>query len=187
MKICFFNQKGGVGKTSIAILIGSALAAAGRQVAYEDHDPQQTLSWWCKNIGHAPMVGDASAPTSDIIIADTPGALGAGFRAGLANADRLVLVSELAIASFHASARALTEVPVGLRSKVSVVFNRVRSQTVSGRQDQKEIARQLGVRAIEPAVPLRSAYEQVMALGWNAASPAERETIFMVAIDVMKA
>ena len=186
MKICFFNQKGGVGKTSIAILIGSALAAAGRQVAYEDHDPQQTLSWWCKNIGHAPMIGDVGAPTPDIIIADTPGSLGAGFRAGLVNADRLVLVSELAIASFHASARALTEVPAGLRSKVSVLFNRVRSQTVSGRQDQKEIARQLGVRAIEPAVPLRSAYEQVMALGWNAANPAERETIFMVAIDVMK-
>ncbi len=132
------------------------------------------------------MVGNSDAQTPDIIIADTPGSLGAGFRAGLSNADRLVLVSELAIASFHASARALTEVPVELRSKVSVVFNRVRLQTVSGRQDQKEIARQLGVRAVEPAVPLRSAYEQVMALGWHAASPAERETIFMVAINIMK-
>ena len=186
MKICFFNQKGGVGKTSVAILIGSALAAAGRTVAYEDHDPQQTLSWWCKNIGHAPMIGDADVATPDITIADTPGSLGSGLRAGLVNADRVVLVSELALASLHSSARALTEVPAGLRSKVSVMFNKVRAQTISGRQDQKEIARRLGVRAIEPALPLRSAYEQTMALGWAATNSAEREIICMAAIDIMK-
>ena len=185
MKICFFNQKGGVGKTSLCILVGSALAAAGRRVAYEDHDPQQTLSWWCKHIGHAPMIGDTGA-LPDVVIADTPGSLGAGLRAGLANADRLVLVSELAIPSYHASARALIEVPAIVRPKVSVVFNRVRTQTLSGRQDQGAVACQLGVRAIEPAVPLRSGYEQVMALGWGAASPSEREIIFKVAIDIMK-
>ena len=186
MKICFFNQKGGVGKTSLAILVGSALAAAGRHVVFEDHDRQQTLSWWCRNIGHMPLIGDADAATPDVTIADTPGSLGEALRAGLANADRVVLVSELAIASYHAAARALLEVPAELRSKACVAFNRIRAQTLSGRQDQREIARQLGVRAIEPGVPLRSGFEQVMSLGWGAASPAEREIIFKVAIDIMK-
>ena len=42
--IVFANQKGGVGKTTTAVSVGSYLAAAGRSVLMIDFDPQGNLS-----------------------------------------------------------------------------------------------------------------------------------------------
>jgi len=46
MKIAFLNQKGGVGKTTLAINVAGALGRAGARVLFVDADPQgSALSW----------------------------------------------------------------------------------------------------------------------------------------------
>ena len=46
MIIAFCNGKGGAGKTTLSVLLGCALADAGRRVGLLDRDPQRTATRW---------------------------------------------------------------------------------------------------------------------------------------------
>lgn len=49
------NNKGGVGKTTLTVHLGSALARAGHRVLLIDADPQATMTRWC--LGQEPEKG----------------------------------------------------------------------------------------------------------------------------------
>jgi chromosome partitioning protein len=44
--ICLLNQKGGVGKTTLALNLAGSFALAGDTVLYVDADPQATALDW---------------------------------------------------------------------------------------------------------------------------------------------
>jgi len=85
--ITFINQKGGVGKTTLALSMASAWHLAGRSVAVIDADPQQSALGWKQSqdessllagmevysIDHQNDFDDLSSLDEELIIIDTAG------------------------------------------------------------------------------------------------------------------
>ena len=73
--ICFISQKGGVGKTTLAIHLATAFQAAGRQTIVVDLDPQASAAEW----------KDARAEDQPFVIAVPPSRLTKTLEAARAN------------------------------------------------------------------------------------------------------
>ena len=97
MRITFLNQKGGVGKTTLVLMLSGVLRQAGYDVAIDDRDPQGSARFFAKRVD-VPL-HDPAAP-APYIITDTPGNLQLEGKAGddlrelIATSDKLVLVTE---------------------------------------------------------------------------------------------
>jgi chromosome partitioning protein len=61
--IAFVSMKGGVGKTTLAFLLGTALTRAGRRVRYLDLDPNESL----KGLLAEHRVADADDPEFTVV------------------------------------------------------------------------------------------------------------------------
>ncbi len=85
--IAVTNQKGGVGKTTVAMQIAAALSRR-RQVLLVDVDPQRSTVWWAENAQHPLPFTFAGAQQPamvarlpllesefDFVVVDTPGSL----------------------------------------------------------------------------------------------------------------
>lgn len=193
MKIAFLNQKGGVGKSTAALLVASALKSAALPVAIRDEDPQGSLTWWAKNAGQVPLLEEF--PEAEVVVIDTPGHLDLDkkgirdkFVSLIGDADRLILVTEMSPLALHGTipmAELIKEFKKP-SAKAKLLFNKVRTNTLSGKQSQKGLASDINIQALANFLPLASAYDLASSLGWKSVTGKDRARVVNLAMEILK-
>ena len=188
MIVAFLNQKGGVGKTTLALNLAARWAAEGRRVTVLDADPQASALDWAQARSHAGLprafgvVGlprdtlHQEAPdlarAADHVVIDGPPRVAALLRSALLAADLVVMPVQPSPLDGWASAemlRLLEEARLyrpGLRARF--LLNRCAARTVIARETQDALAAQ-DTGALRRTVGQRVLFAQAMACGQVAA------------------
>lgn len=199
--IAFLGEKGGAGKSTLAVNVAAELAARGRNVLLVDADPQGTALVWA---GIAAEAGHASPRTlalGDNLRAELP-ALAAGFtdtvidlpgRSSKRTVGALVLSDVAIIPCGPSPADAWALAPtVELVSEAREVRAETRAVLVLNRADRTSIGAStrgaiadLGLPVLKAAIGDRVAFREALAAGqgvtaYASASPAAGEVRALV-------
>lgn len=191
MRIAVLSQKGGAGKSTIALGIASGLALEGRKVVLVDSDPQGTVTAWSnhrQSVGLEPVQGlhviqHAGADVhswlqsleayEDVIIDGPPRADEPLSRSVIAAASDAVLIPLQASLADLWAARATVSLikegwRKGLKNKAAFVLSRIKPGTNIGREFA-EVLQGEGLPLLPAGTHDRTAY---------AASLSRCQTIF---------
>jgi len=184
MNITLLAKKGGVGKSTLSILLYEAFRVAGKSVSIKDWDAQGTSS---KALELILGLGASKQPTkTDIVIYDTPPSLEHTATAtAVRNADLVLVVTSPSPADIWEADDAVRFVQAkNSAAKVRVIFNKVRKATVLGRLVD-ESAKQISVPALSVTLSGRECYQHAVAQGWKALDSAAREEVLQLIVSVL--
>ena len=187
MRIAVCGQKGGVGKTTIAVSLASELHARGARVLLLDTDPQRSAMTWAEVASEAeadvpPVVGaganlhhrgqlDAIARDYEHVIIDCPPRHGAILRSALLACDLAVLPCGPQAVDAWALAETLETVgevrAMHPEVRAAIVVTRVQRGTVVGRSVREALG-SCGVPLLSSQLSYRVAYQEALAAGLGA-------------------
>ncbi len=186
MTVTFCNGKGGAGKTTLALLLGSALADAGRRIGIIDRDPQRTATRWIETTKPASIEMAVEGVNYEALIIDTPPRLESPLvHDSVRQADKVILVSSPSPADLWSSQDTVKMIrahhPL---QKAAILFNQVQRQTVLAR-DLESIAERIGLPSLRHSISRRQAYQHALVLGWKALDSVAREETLQVALEII--
>src|SRR5271163_1032262 len=174
MVIVMANSKGGVGKSTLAVLLAAWLHERGRTVILADCDPQRSSSEWAKEAAPGVKVVRLAGPDevlnklprldkeADYVIADGPGSNTETSRALLLRADLALVPCKASMLEVRALSQATNVLRQaqdirGGQPKAIIVLSMV-GKTYRLTQDMKDAAAALELPLAKTALTLRQIY-----------------------------
>jgi len=181
MRIALIAKKGGVGKSTLCLLLYAVLRHAGRTVSLVDWDVQGTST---KALAVLGQTGPADG--AEIVIYDTPPNLEhPAMATAIRNADLCLVVTSPSPADVWEAEEAVAFAQArNPRAAVRLVFNKVRRGTVLGRLVE-ETARLVPAPALGASLSARECYQHAVAQGWRALDGPAREEVMQVALAML--
>lgn len=170
-------QKGGVGKTTLAVNLAVAAQAAGVRTALFDLDPQESATAWSeRRTAELPHVEPISARRLDqaidaaeasgfaLIIIDTPPAAGSEAAAAAQRADLIVIPCRPSLIDLDAIKRTAQLITSTGRNG-AVVLNAAPPTATTLLEDARTLAEATGLRVARAVLRERSAYRAAWPYG----------------------
>ena len=185
MVITFLAKKGGVGKSTISILLYESLRRRmkDKTVAIRDWDSQGTSNTALDKIsGKKAEAGEAY----NVLIYDTPPSLTHTATAdAVQNADIALVVTSPAPADIWEADQAVQFAKAqNKRAVVRLVFNKVRERTLLGRLVPKS-AQGISAPMLETVLSYRECYQHAIGKGWPALDRKAREEVLELTIAIL--
>jgi chromosome partitioning protein len=179
--IAFVSGKGGVGKTTLAFLLGNALGRAGRQVHFLDLDPQASLN----SLVELHEVPQPDAP--EFVIVDTPPRLDSQeVRAAIEKADVVCIPMrpspmDLGVTTNTAELVAKIKQP---GCKAFVVLNQLRRGTYWSKRIESLDGSDFAVPIASASFSLRECFAHALTLGWGALDESASNELLNFALSI---
>jgi chromosome partitioning protein len=135
--IVFTGDKGGVGKSTLAVLMAEWLLAQGKTVRLIDADPNQTSKTWvekCEALGYR-----VHTPSAQMTIVDTAGTSGSSLNKYIRQADVIVVPFQPHVADLETVVGWFLSINAELQRRVVFVPNRL-THTKEQRDGLQELA-----------------------------------------------
>jgi MinD-like ATPase involved in chromosome partitioning or flagellar assembly len=183
MNITLLAKKGGVGKSTVSILLYEALRQAGKAVSICDWDAQGTSS---KAVGFINGNKAERNHKPEILIYDTPPNLEHTATAtAVRSADVAIVITSPSPADIWEAEDAVSFVRSrNPQAEVRVLFNKVRRTTVLGRLVE-ESAKQVSVPMLPTTLSSRECYQHAVAQGWKSLDSAAREEVLQLTVSLL--
>ncbi|THF58070.1 AAA family ATPase [Pseudothauera rhizosphaerae] len=209
--IALLSQKGGAGKTTIAMQLAAALSAAGRRVAVADLDPQESALRWAEAASGGPpraervfaVAGaageiasavDRGAAGCDLVLLDCPPSIEHPHTLGALERVELAIVPIVPGPTDLWSTRAVERLILLVQQRrpvlrAALLPNRVQHTTLAG--DVLEVMREFTLPVMPVALAQRNAYAQSAVQGGSVfhlgrAAQAARDEMTRLAAAVLK-
>lgn len=202
--IAVVNQKGGAGKSTLAMLLAGTLAETGKRVLVADADPQNTaLRWATAGEGFPADVEDLSGEEGklhkhlrrrldayDYVVVDTPPAASAPVTASALRLAHLALVPVIpSPPDLWASLRIRDAIQLVMDKNpdllARIVVNQAQPNTVLAREVLAMLP-EFGIPLMAAQLRQRTAYRQCAALGTSLAALGSRAGIASLEMDALR-
>jgi chromosome partitioning protein len=203
--IAVVNQKGGAGKSTLAMLLAASLADDGKRVLVADADPQNTsMRWASAGEGFPADVEDVSSEEGklhkhlrkrldkyDYIVIDTPPAATAPVTASALRIAHLALVPVIpSPPDMWASLRIREAIESAREDKnpdllARIVVNQAQLNTVLARE-VLALLPEFGIPMLAAQLKSRTAYRQCAALGSGIAALGSRAALASLEVDSLR-
>jgi chromosome partitioning protein len=184
MIVVLCNGKGGSGKTTLAVLLASALAEAGHDAAVLDTDPQKTATRWIQETGGVELAREGTRYGA-LFIDTAPRLESRAVAEAVRRADVVILVASPSPADLFTSRDTVAMLErEGVKKKARLFFNQVQTGTILARE-LEDLAKRIGLPALKSTLHRRQAYQHAVLLGWKSLPAEAREEVLEAALEII--